>query len=46
MTSDPTEQHNLLFDPQEAARADVASKFQELKAEIARLQKQFQDDGT
>ncbi len=45
LASDPTEQHNLLFDPQQAARGEVASKFQELKTELARLQKQFRDDG-
>lgn len=45
LTKDPAEQHNLLFDPNEAARADVAAKFQELKAEIARLQKEYKDDG-
>ena len=45
LTVDPHEQHNLLFDPQEAAKPDVARKFRELKAEIARLQKEFRDDG-
>lgn len=45
LAADPGEQHNLLDDPQEAARPDVAARFAELKAEIVRLQKQFQDDG-
>ncbi|MFA7054034.1 MAG: hypothetical protein WC328_13555, partial [Kiritimatiellia bacterium] len=40
-----TEQHNLLFDPAEAARPDVAARFTELKAEIARLQKHYRDAG-
>ena len=41
--ADPNEQHNLLFD--EADKPEVAAKFAELKAEIARLQKEFKDDG-
>lgn len=45
LAADPNEQHNLLFDPAEAAKPEVASKFSELKAEIARLQKEFRDDG-
>jgi arylsulfatase A-like enzyme len=45
LTRDPAEQHNLLFDPAEAARPDVAQRFTELKAEIARLQKLYKDDG-
>ena len=45
LTRDPTEQHNLLFDPAEAARPEVAARFTELKAEIARLQRLFRDDG-
>jgi arylsulfatase A-like enzyme len=45
LTSDPTEQHNLLFDDAEAKSPAVAAKFAELKREIARLQQQFQDDG-
>jgi arylsulfatase A-like enzyme len=43
LKADPTEQHNLLYD-----RADepaVAALFQELKAEIARLQNEYEDDG-
>ena len=42
---DPTEQHNLLHDPAEAARPEVAQAFTDLKAEIARLQAEYQDDG-
>jgi hypothetical protein len=45
LTSDPTEQHNLLFESAEAKRPEVARIFAELKAEIARLQKQYRDDG-
>jgi arylsulfatase A-like enzyme len=45
LTRDPAEQHNLLFAPEEAAKPEVASLFAELKAEIARLQKAFKDDG-
>ncbi|MDQ3623067.1 MAG: sulfatase-like hydrolase/transferase, partial [Verrucomicrobiota bacterium] len=40
---DPTEQHNLLYS--DAKRPDVAARFAELKAEIARLQKEYKDDG-
>ncbi|MCC6493942.1 MAG: sulfatase [Pirellulales bacterium] len=42
---DPTEQHNLLFDQDEANQPEVAAKFAELKGEIARLQAEFKDDG-
>ncbi len=45
LVNDPTEQHNLLFDPAEAAKPEVAAVFEELKAEIAKLQKEFEDDG-
>ena len=42
LRTDPTEQHNLLFDPAEAARPEVATVFAELKAEIARLNLSFE----
>jgi arylsulfatase A-like enzyme len=42
---DPGEQHNLLFDPEEAATPEVAAVFADLKAEITRLQAEFGDDG-
>ncbi|MGN6552249.1 MAG: sulfatase family protein [Verrucomicrobiota bacterium] len=45
LTQDPTEQHNLLFSEAEARQPAVAAKFAELKAEMARLQKEFKDDG-
>lgn len=43
LTKDPTEQHNLLFD--QSKDPAVAAKFEELKAEIVRLQKEYKDDG-
>ena len=43
LTKDPTEQHNLLF--AEAEQPDVAERFAALKFEIARLQREFQDEG-
>ena len=45
LTKDPTEQNNLLFSETEARQPAVAAKFDELKTEIARLQKVYQDDG-
>jgi arylsulfatase A-like enzyme len=45
LRKDPTEQHNLLFSEAEAKQPAVAKKFAELKAEIARLQKLYKDDG-
>ncbi len=45
LTKDPLEQHNLLFDKDGANQADVAGLFTQLNAEIARLQKQYKDDG-
>lgn len=45
LVSDPCEQHNLLYSAEEANKPEVAAKLAELKAEIARLQKQYNDDG-
>jgi arylsulfatase A-like enzyme len=45
LVQDPTEQHNLLFDPAEAASPEVAKLFADLKAEITRLQQEYGDDG-
>jgi hypothetical protein len=45
LVADPTEQHNLLFDPAEAASPAVAARFAELKAEIERLQQEYGDTG-
>lgn len=43
ITKDPTEQNNLLY--ADANKPEVQKVFAELKAELARLQKQYQDDG-
>ena len=43
--TDPTEQYNLLFSPESARKPETAAKFAEMKAEIARLQKQYSDEG-
>lgn len=45
LEKDPDEQHNLLFDKDEAARPAVGKRFEELKSEIARLQSYYKDDG-
>jgi arylsulfatase A-like enzyme len=45
LKADPSEQHNLLHSMAEAQKPDVAAKFSELKAELARLQKEYKDDG-
>jgi len=45
LTEDPTEQRNLLYDDGAKKEPAIAAKFAELKAEIARLQKEFKDDG-
>jgi arylsulfatase A-like enzyme len=45
LVKDPNEQHNLLFDAAEAKTPEVAAKFEALKSEIVRLQKQYQDEG-
>ncbi len=45
LVADPTEQLNLLHSTSNAACPEVAAKFAELKAELSRLQKQFNDDG-
>jgi arylsulfatase A-like enzyme len=45
LVADPLEQHNLLFDPESAARPEVAANFAELKAELARLQVEYEDQG-
>ncbi len=44
LTKDPNEQHNLLY-PAGPATPEVAAKFAELKAEIARLQRVYRDEG-
>jgi arylsulfatase A-like enzyme len=45
IVNDPTEQNNLLFSEASRNTPEVTAKFAELKAEIARLQKQYKDDG-
>ncbi len=45
LVSDPHEQHNLLFDEAEASSPQVAALFTELKAELARLQAAYGDNG-
>ena len=45
LTADPTEQRNLLYAEADAKKPEVAAKFAELKAEIARAQKEYKDDG-
>ncbi|MEO5912969.1 MAG: sulfatase [Luteolibacter sp.] len=45
LTKDPTEQQNLLYDKQEANKPEVRKCFEDLKAEITRLQKLYKDDG-
>jgi arylsulfatase A-like enzyme len=45
LAADPLEQHNLLFDPVEAARPEVTRLFADLRGEIGRLQAHYQDDG-
>ncbi len=45
LTVDPTEQHNLLFAPDEAIKPEVAATFATLKAALARLQEQYKDEG-
>ena len=45
LVADPNEQHNLLFSSQEALKPEVVTKFAELKAELASLQKEYRDKG-
>jgi hypothetical protein len=45
LIQDPTEQRNLLHGPADTRKSGIAAKFAELKAEIARLQKEYKDDG-
>jgi arylsulfatase A-like enzyme len=45
LTADPNEQRNLLHSQGDAQNADVTAKFAELKSELARLQRENNDDG-
>jgi arylsulfatase A-like enzyme len=44
LRTDPTEQHNLLFDEAEARSPEVAPVFASLRAELERLKSQYGDD--
>ena len=45
LVNDPAEQNNLLFSEASRNKPEIAAKFAELKAEIARLQEQYKDEG-
>ncbi len=45
LVNDPTEQHNLLYSASDSGKPEIQKLFTDLKAEIARLQKEFKDDG-
>lgn len=45
LTADPTEQRNLLHSQSDSEKPEVAAKFSELKEELVRLQKLYNDDG-
>ena len=45
LTADPNEQRNLLHSKEDAESPAVKATFEELKAELTRLQREFQDDG-
>jgi hypothetical protein len=45
LVRDPTEQHNLLFDPSTANLPENVRLFSDLKSELAKLQRQYQDEG-
>lgn len=45
LKADPDEQHNLLFSMEDSSKPQVKKLFNELKAEITRLQKEYHDDG-
>ena len=44
LTKDPTEQHNLLHSQSDSEKQEIAAKFSELKAELIRLQKEYNDE--
>jgi hypothetical protein len=44
LRTDPTEQHNLLFDEAEARSPEVAATFATLKTELERLKREYGDD--
>lgn len=45
IVNDPNEQQNLLYPGVAADKPETQAKFAELKAELAKLQKEFKDDG-
>lgn len=45
ITKDPLEQNNLLFSEDEARMPEISRVFVELKSELARLQKEYKDEG-
>jgi hypothetical protein len=45
LKADPTEQRNLLHSQADSQQPEIAAKFAELKTELARLQKEYQDEG-
>ncbi len=45
LTKDPKEQNNLLFKEADSKDPAIAQKFSDLKMELARLQRQFDDSG-
>ncbi len=45
LKADPNEQHNLLFSMEDAEKPEIKKLTAELKDEITRLQKEFNDDG-
>ena len=45
IVNDPTEQRNLLYADADENDPEIAARFENLKAEIVRLQDQFKDDG-
>jgi arylsulfatase A-like enzyme len=44
LTADPSEQRNLLHSPSDASNPAIAAKFSELKAELARLKQEYNDN--
>ena len=45
LVNDPTEQKNLLYSPSDSEKPEIQKLFKDLKDEIARLQKEYKDDG-
>ncbi|MFO0014681.1 MAG: sulfatase [Planctomycetota bacterium] len=45
LANDPTEQRNLLFEPNDNRRAEIQARFEQLQAQLHQLQQQYGDDG-